>query len=82
MQQYDHQVKFSGSSSLYTFYHKSYKNTYELYDVAEGIHAELMRVIQVFTVRWVFSSFRAVTAFVADYGSLCNHMKMCGRQRP
>jgi len=65
------------TDALYTFYHRSYKNTYELYGVADGIHAELMRITQVFTVRWVFSSFRAVKAFISDYGSLCNHMTNC-----
>lgn len=65
------------TDSLYSFYHKSYKNTYELYHIAEGLHAQLMKVTQVFTVRWVFSSFRAVTAFISDYGSMCNHMTQC-----
>jgi len=62
------------TDSLYTFYHKSYKNTYELCAVAEGINAELMRITQVFTVRWVFSSFRAIKSFISDYASLCKHM--------
>jgi len=65
------------TDALYTFYHRSYKNTYELYGVAEGIHAELMRITQVFTVRWVFSSFCGVNAFISDYASLCNHMANC-----
>jgi len=58
--------------------HKSYKNTYELRDVAKDIHAQLMRITQVFTVRWVFSSFRAVKAFISDFASLCKHMTKCG----
>jgi len=67
------------TDSLYTFYHKSYKNTYELYGVAAGIHAQLMRISQVFSVRWVFSSFRAVKAFVCDYASLCRHLTQCAQ---
>jgi len=66
------------TDSLYTFYHKSYKNTYELRDVAKDIHAQLMRITQVYTVRWVFSSFRAVKAFISDFASLCKHMTKCG----
>ena len=48
-----------------------------MHDVAGAIHAELMRITQVFSVRWVFSSFRAIKAFICDYASLCRHLTQC-----
>lgn len=69
------------TDSLYTFYHRSYKNMYELSAVAESLHSELLRVSQVFTVRWVCSSYRAVKAFVNDYAVLVHHMKKCAEDR-
>ena len=63
------------TDSLYAFYHRSPKNMYELSGIADSLQKELLKITQIFTVRWVFSTYRAVSAFVADYSSLCKHMK-------
>jgi hypothetical protein len=63
------------TDSLYAFYHRSPKNMYELSGVAESLQKELVKITQIFTVRWVFSTYRAVNAFVTDYSSLCKHLK-------
>jgi len=34
------------TDSLYTFYHRSYKNMNELYAVAENLHSQLLRVVR------------------------------------
>ena len=63
------------TDSLYAFYSKSPKNMYELSGIADSLQTELFKITQIFTVRWVFSTYRAVGALVADYSSLCKHME-------
>jgi OTU-like cysteine protease len=68
------------TGSLYAFYHRSPKNTYELQKVAASLTCELMKITQIFTVRWVCSTLRAVTAFVTDYRALLTHLKNCSEE--
>ena len=63
------------TDSLYAFYHRSPKNMYELRGIADSLQKELLKITRIFTVRWVFSTYHAVNAFIADYSSLCKHMK-------
>jgi hypothetical protein len=60
-------------ASLYAFYHRSPKNMYELQSVAEGLSVSLLAVTEIFTVRWVASSYRAVKAVESDFSALFNH---------
>jgi len=63
------------TDSLYAFYSKSPKNMYELSGIADSLQRELLKITQIFTMRWVFSTHREVGAFVADHASVCKHME-------
>jgi len=63
------------TDSLYAFYHRSPKNLYELSGIADSLQCQLLKISQIFTVRWVFSTYRAVKAFLQDYAPLCTHME-------
>ena len=60
--------------SLYAFYHRSPKNMYELRNIAASLHAELLTISPIFTVRWAFSSLRAIKSFCTDYSPLQHHL--------
>ena len=62
---------------LYKVYSMSPKNQKELEDVAAKLSIELMKVQQVFDVRWVFSSFVSVETVLRDYCALFNHFTQC-----
>ena len=72
------------TDSIYAFYHRSPKNMYELRNVAASLHAQLVTISPVFTVRWVFSSLRAIKAFHIDFAPLYHHLVRASqdRQRP
>jgi len=69
------------TDSLYTFHHRSSKNTYELRKVAEEMCIHLSKVSPVFTVRWVASSFRAVKSFASGYSALYSHLLWASQDR-
>ncbi len=69
------------TDSLYSFYHRSPKSMYELQQVAATLHSQLLKVSQIFTVRWVFSSWRAITAFITDYAALFNYLQRCASDK-
>ena len=69
------------TDSLYAFYHRSPKNLYELTGVADSLQCELKKISQVFTVRWVFSTYRAVKAFLVNYAPLCRHMQQVSEDK-
>jgi len=68
------------TGSLYAFYHRSPKNTYELQQVAASLTCEMLKITQIFTVRWVCSTLRAVTAFITDYRALLTHLRNCSEE--
>ena len=54
-------------------YSLSPKNQREIELIAEDLALELMKVQKVFDVRWVFSSFMSVTAWLRDLPALHAH---------
>uniref|UniRef100_A0A3P8SQM7 DUF4371 domain-containing protein n=1 Tax=Amphiprion percula TaxID=161767 RepID=A0A3P8SQM7_AMPPE len=61
--------------SLYALYSQSPKNTRELSECAHNLHITLRRIGKVFTVRWVASSWRAVSAVWQSYPALAQHFR-------
>uniref|UniRef100_A0A3P8SJE1 Uncharacterized protein n=1 Tax=Amphiprion percula TaxID=161767 RepID=A0A3P8SJE1_AMPPE len=61
--------------SLYALYSQSPKNTRELSECAHNLHITLRRIGKVFTVRWVASSWRAVSAVWESYPALAQHFR-------
>ena len=60
---------------LYYLYSQSPKNMRELSNCAYDLHLTLKRIGKVFTVRWVASSFRAVSAVWHSFPSLAQHFQ-------
>uniref|UniRef100_A0A3Q1CEZ2 Uncharacterized protein n=1 Tax=Amphiprion ocellaris TaxID=80972 RepID=A0A3Q1CEZ2_AMPOC len=61
--------------SLYALYSQSPKNTRKLSECAHNLHITLRRIGKVFTVRWVASSWRAVSAVWQSYPALAQHFR-------
>lgn len=59
--------------SLFALYSMSPKNQRELREVATETETQLLRITAVFGVRWVASSFRAVSAVWRNYPALHGH---------
>jgi hAT family C-terminal dimerisation region len=60
-------------NSLFALYSMSPKNQRELREVAADTETELLRITALFSVRWVASSFRAVSAVWRNYPALHGH---------
>lgn len=67
--------------TLYAFYHRSPKNAYELRSVAGELSMEILKVSQVFTVRWVASCYRAVKALETDFSALFTHLNKSSQEQ-
>ncbi|KAK0142236.1 E3 SUMO-protein ligase KIAA1586 [Merluccius polli] len=65
-------------SKLYTLYNQSAKNVRLLKEAAEELNVQLLKIGQIFTIRWVSmsSSFRTVKAVWNDYPALTSHFKV------
>uniref|UniRef100_A0A3P9HRP9 DUF4371 domain-containing protein n=1 Tax=Oryzias latipes TaxID=8090 RepID=A0A3P9HRP9_ORYLA len=61
--------------SLYSLYSQSPKNMRELSECAHNLHITLKRISRVFSVRWVASSWRAVSAVWQSYSALAQHFQ-------
>ena len=61
--------------NLYSLYSQSPKNLRELSECAHNLHIQLRRIGRVFSVRWVASSYRAVTAVWHSYPALAQHFR-------
>jgi len=59
--------------SLYSLYSQSPKNMRERSDCAHDLHISLKRIGKVFTIRWVASSFRAVSPVKHYFPALPQH---------
>ena len=62
-------------SKLYALYHQSAKNTRLLQEAAEELNMQVLKIGQIFTIRWVASSFRTVKAVWNNYPALASHFK-------
>ena len=60
---------------LYSLYSQSPKNIRELSNCAHDLHPTLKRIGKVFTVRWVASSFRVVSAVCHSFPVLAQHFQ-------
>ncbi|XP_062376891.1 E3 SUMO-protein ligase KIAA1586-like [Sardina pilchardus] len=63
-------------SKLYTLYNQSAKNVRLLEEAAEELNVQLLKIGQIFTIRWVSSSFRTVKAVWNNYPALARHFKV------
>ncbi|KAK5868102.1 hypothetical protein PBY51_012542 [Eleginops maclovinus] len=67
--------------ALYTLYCQSPKSMRELSECAHNLHITLRRIVRVFNVRWVASSWRAVNAVWYSYGALAQHFREASEDR-
>uniref|UniRef100_A0A8C6WVY2 HAT C-terminal dimerisation domain-containing protein n=1 Tax=Neogobius melanostomus TaxID=47308 RepID=A0A8C6WVY2_9GOBI len=59
-------------SKLYALYNQLSKNARLLQEAATGLNMQIIKIGQIFTIRWVASSFRTVKAVWNDYPALAN----------
>ncbi|XP_076829454.1 E3 SUMO-protein ligase KIAA1586-like, partial [Brachyhypopomus gauderio] len=60
-------------SKLYSLFHQSHKTARLLQEAADDLNIQILKIGQVFTVRWVASSFNAVRAVWRSYPALAKH---------
>lgn len=65
--------------SLYAHFSRSPKNQNQLRAVALQLHVNLLKVVRVFDIRWVASSYRSVHAIWKSYASLVEHFEYCSK---
>ncbi|XP_063730111.1 E3 SUMO-protein ligase KIAA1586-like [Eleginops maclovinus] len=63
-------------SKLYSLYNQSAKNARLLEEAAAELNMQLLKIGQIFTIRWVSSSFRTVKAVWNNYPALARHFKI------
>ena len=63
-------------SKLYALYHQSAKNARLLEEAAADLNMQVLRIGQIFSIRWVASSFNTVRAVWNNYPALARHFKM------
>lgn len=62
-------------SKLYALYHQSAKNARLLEEAAADLNMQVLRIGQIFNIRWVASSFNTVKAVWNNYPALARHFK-------
>ncbi|XP_048037434.1 E3 SUMO-protein ligase KIAA1586-like [Megalobrama amblycephala] len=62
-------------SKLYALYNQSSKNARLLQEAATGLNMQILKIGQIFTIRWVASSFRTVKAVWNDYPALAHQFR-------
>lgn len=62
-------------AKLYSLYHQSTKNARELEEAAAELNMQILKIGQVFTIRWVSSSYNTVKAVLKDFPVLAHHFK-------
>ena len=62
-------------SKLYSLYNQSTRNARLLREAAAELDMEIQKIGQIFTIRWVASSFRTVKAVWKDFPALALHFK-------
>ena len=62
-------------SHLYSLYNQSTRNSRLLKEAAAELNMEILKIGQIFTIRWVASSFKTVKAVWKDFPALALHFK-------
>ncbi|KAF3834417.1 hypothetical protein F7725_025621 [Dissostichus mawsoni] len=62
-------------SHLYSLYNQSTRNFRLLKEAAAELNMEILKIGQIFTIRWVASSFKTVKAVWKDFPALALHFK-------
>ncbi|KAF3833306.1 hypothetical protein F7725_026971 [Dissostichus mawsoni] len=62
-------------SHLYSLYNQSTMNSRLLKEAAAELNMEILKIGQIFTIRWVASSFKTVKAVWKDFPTLALHFK-------
>lgn len=62
-------------SKLYALYNQSSKKARLLQEAATGLNMQILKIGQIFTIRWVASSFRTVKAVWNDYPALAHQFR-------
>ncbi|XP_056091376.1 E3 SUMO-protein ligase KIAA1586-like [Rhinichthys klamathensis goyatoka] len=62
-------------SKLYSLYNQSTRNARLLREAAAELNVEILKIGQIFTIRWVASSFKTVKAVWKDFPALALHFK-------
>ncbi|KAL2095659.1 hypothetical protein ACEWY4_007807 [Coilia grayii] len=62
-------------SKLYALYHQSAKNARLLEEAAADLNMQVLRIGQIFSIRWVASSFNTVKAVWNNYPALARHFQ-------
>uniref|UniRef100_UPI003AAB9DCF E3 SUMO-protein ligase KIAA1586-like n=1 Tax=Centroberyx gerrardi TaxID=166262 RepID=UPI003AAB9DCF len=62
-------------SKLYSLFHQSHKTARLLQEAANDLNIEILKIGQVFTIRWVASSFNTVRAVWKSFSALAKHFK-------
>jgi hypothetical protein len=60
---------------LYSLYSSSPKNMSELKECAKCVEEQVRKIGRLFSIRWIASSFRTVSAVWDNYQSLCTHFQ-------
>ncbi|KAJ3595844.1 hypothetical protein NHX12_002258 [Muraenolepis orangiensis] len=68
--------------SLYSLYSQSPKNMWQLSECAHNLDIALRRIGKVFSVGWVASSWRAVSAVCQSYPALAQHFREASEDDP
>lgn len=63
--------------SLYSIYSKSPKNQQQVREISIELDSELMKIGRVFSIRWISSSYRTVSAVWRSFQSLNKHFQDC-----
>lgn len=63
-------------AKLYSLYHQSAKNVRLLEEAAADLNMQILRIGQIFNIRWVASSFNTVKAVWNNYPALARHFKI------
>ncbi|KAL7393830.1 hypothetical protein ABVT39_016718 [Epinephelus coioides] len=62
-------------SKLYTLFHQSHKSARLLQEAADDLNIQILKTDQVFTIRWVATSFNTVRAVWKRFPVLAKHFK-------
>ena len=63
-------------AKLYSLYHQSAKNVRLLEEAAADLNMQILKIGQIFTIRWVANSFNTVKAVWNNYHALARHFKI------
>lgn len=67
-------------AKLYSLYHQTAKNVRLLEEAAADLNMQILRTEQIFTIRWVVSSFNNVKVVWNNYPDLVRHFKIANEE--